>query len=695
MIQIDDMLQRLNRYQRQAVLDESPAALVNANVGSGKTTVLISKVFYQHMVLQVPLKEMVVLTFTNKAANEIRERMIAADPQVKEEDMPWFGTFHSVAMRMLQTVLPVETLRYTKSFTVLDPDELNEMAERLITEHGFKIKYRSKLSKRLEAFAAGQLLYGVMKQADDIAKLWDCIIGEKVAQNKMDFDDLIRNAAQLLNCCDFAPKWVIVDEFQDCDSLQLEFIRATMSAGTKLFAVGDPNQIIYSWRGSSKNIFTGFIREVSARELSLPLNYRSSNTILEAAKCFLENRSDLEGIREPGCGIIVRKHYSPFMEADYLADKIRQLHNTGVDYHDIAVFYRLQRQSGTIADVFRHAGIPFEISARKTLKDIPVLQWLVRLLSASVNKNDRNGIISVLTNKQFGPGLTLAQARRLTESDGSPLSDKIRGFTQWAVKSGTVHEIYDYFDLDVYLSPTSVTFQENRAYVLGLLERLEEYIAKRKCALVPGLADFLNLAALYGTEILLDGDPVYEDTVKLMTLHACKGLEFQYVFIIGVNYGLIPLRADPGKEQNCDEEEKRLFFVGITRAKDYLELSYYTSPDDPRIAPGASSYLSVIPRRLLDYEEESRSGETDLQSFRRMIMKNRDRDRIKDPFSSLNETVQKEKDTPPVVSAERKVRHAKYGEGVIESENENTVTVDFPEYGSKSFSKDFCPLEYL
>ncbi len=694
MLQIDDMLQKLNSYQRQAVLDNSSAVLVNANVGSGKTTVLISKIFYQHMVAGVPLNEMVVLTFTNKAADEIRERMMAADPSVKPEDMPWFGTFHSVAMRMLQNVLPLETLHYNKSFTVLDPDELNEMAERLITEQRLKIKYRSKLSKRLEAFLSGHPLYGVMKQADDIGGLWDCMIKEKLTQNKMDFDDLIRNATLLLPQGEFLPQWVIVDEFQDCDRLQLEFIRAALGEKTKLFAVGDPNQIIYSWRGSSRNIFSEFLKEVHARQFSLPINYRSSSTILEAAKCFLENQSELAGIREPGCGITVKRHYSPFMEADYLAEKINQLHQAGVEYRNIAVFYRLQRQSGTVADALRHKAIPFEVSVRKTLKDIPVLQWFVRLLNASVNLNDQNSLLSVLTNSQFGPGFTFSQARKVMETTGEcTLSDKIRGFSNWAAESGSAWKIYDYFGLDSYLFPTSAVFEGNKKLILGMLTQLEAFSSKHSCTFIQGLSDFLNSAVLYGTDgITEETEP--KDSVKLMTLHTCKGLEFQYVFILGVNYGLIPMRADTGRELSQEDEERRLFFVGITRAKDYLELSYYTSPDDPRVQPGPSSFLSVIPRHLLDYKDEERSGEADLQAFRRKIMENRGKNPLANPFSSLDKTEPAEEETPEVLS-ERKVRHAKYGDGIIYSEDDETVTVEFPGYGLKSFSKDFCPLEFL
>jgi DNA helicase-2/ATP-dependent DNA helicase PcrA len=697
LIHIENVLQKLNTHQRSAVLDESRAALVNANVGSGKTTVLISKALYQHVVRQVSFDDMVVLTFTNKAAGEIKERMIGADPQASDEEMFWFGTFHSVALKMLQAFLPVETLGYTREFTIAAPDELIEMAESLISEHGLRIKYRNKLAKRLEALHSGHSLYGVMKRVDDLELLCDLLEKEKISQNKMDFDDLIHNAVRLLRSESWSPEWVIIDEFQDCDSLQMELIRAMSSENTKLFAVGDPNQTIYSWRGGNRNIFSEFKREYQATEFSLPLNYRSSSTILEAARGFMENSSELEGVREPGSGILVRKHYNPFQEADYLTDKIKRIHEEdGVAYKNIAVFYRMLRQSKTLEDLCRRKEIPFTVSARKTLKDIPVLQWLARLLVASVNKKDRNSLISVLTDTHFGEELTLTQARKTIDSKiESALCEKIRGFSKWTADGKMAAEIYDYFELDNYLSPTSVSFQENKDWVIAFLSELDEELSKTNAEFLIALKDFLNSSALYGLDILAPNESaVSEDTVKLMTLHACKGLEFQYVFIIGVNDGLIPLRVTSKREQNL-EEEKRLFFVGITRAKDRLELSYYSSPDDSRILPGKSSYISVIPRHLLDDESETDPVKADLQAFRRIVMENRSHGPKPDIFPLIDTNPPKPALAEHSKTIVRKVVHAKYGEGVIESEDEEIITIAFAHYGLKSFSKDFCSLEFL
>ena len=680
MAELDALLQKLNPDQRRAVLDESRAALVCANVGSGKTTVLIAKALYQHAVRGIPLDRMVVLTFTNRAADELRERMAGADPQAKPADMPWFGTFHSVAMRLLQTVLPVGELGYTPAFTVLDPEAKVETALALIAEHGLDVKYRTKLDKRLEALDAGQPLWGAMKRADDIGRLAELLAQEKVRQNKMDFDDLLRNAALLLHKGNWSPDWIVVDEFQDCDGLQEELIRAMAGERTRLFAVGDPNQSIYGWRGGSRDVFDRFRREYGAVEFPLPVNYRSSATILEAARCFLEDRSALEGIREPGARIAVRSHYSPFLEADWLADRILRLHESGTAFRDVAVFYRLQRQSKPLEDAFGRSGIPYAVSVRKTPAEVPVLRWLLRLLNAAANPVDRGSLVSALSDPQFGE-LTEAQAKKAAKAgDGPGLYETVRLFPEWAGDGRTAQELWDYFELNRRLMPTSASFSENRELALAFFNRLEDFCGKSGQEFLPGLTGFLNSSALYGTEPA-PGDG--GDTVRLMTLHACKGLEFGHVFIVGVNDGLIPLAGERDRE-----EEKRLFFVGITRAKDALELSYYTNPGDPRIRPGAGEYLAMLPDSLIEYASAPAAPPPDLQAFRRAILENR-RNAASAPAETAKEPETQQAESP------RRVRHPRYGEGVVRSETGGEITAVFGPYGAKTFSKEFCPLEFL
>ena len=292
-----EQLQRLNEYQKAAVFDESNACLVNANVGSGKTTVLITKVMYLHYEKQVPYRQMVVLTFTNKAADEIKERLLALEPDIPEEELWGFGTFHSVSLRMLKEQLPVEQLGYTKNFTVMDPDEETELAEQLIVTYQLKIKYKNRLKKRLEQQKS--------KYQDDIETLKVLLQEAKKNQDKMTFDELLTNTCKLLK--DYrasqdkieggTPSWIIVDEVQDSDEKQLALIDCLKSTETHFFAVGDPNQVIYSWRGSAFHIFYQLKTKYQATELTLPVNYRSSKEILAVARCFMQQGGALESSR--------------------------------------------------------------------------------------------------------------------------------------------------------------------------------------------------------------------------------------------------------------------------------------------------------------------------------------------------------------------------------------------------------------
>lgn len=718
-----EQVQRLNEYQKAAVFDESNACLVNANVGSGKTTVLITKVMYLHYEKQVPYRQMVVLTFTNKAADEIKERLLALEPDIPEEELWGFGTFHSVSLRMLKEQLPVEQLGYTKNFMVMDPDEETELAEQLIVTYQLKIKYKNRLKKRLEQQKS--------KYQDDIETLKVLLQEAKKNQDKMTFDELLTNTCKLLK--DYresqdkieggAPSWIIVDEVQDSDEKQLALIDCLKSPETHFFAVGDPNQVIYSWRGSAFHIFYQLKTKYQATELTLPVNYRSSKEILAVARCFMQQGGALESSRtesRDGEKIQIRKMYDPFQEADYLAGRIQKLHEVGVPYQEIAIFYRLQEQSAVFEQVFAREGIPFEVSLKKTVKDLPVLNWLLKVLRFAVNPRDLASGIAALTDKKYGDGITVREAEKElafliedrigaesenlnriqeTEKEVSvSLADCMIGFEKeyQDCASITAEEIWNYFFLDSYLHPTTADYRENRALVVDFLQRMIAYQEEKKEKVLDGFREFLNLSSLYGIHILQKEIHNEDDSVKLMTLHASKGLEFSYVFITGVNYGLIPLQTKSFEEE---EEEQRLFFVGITRAKEHLELSYYTNPGQYRAMPGPSRFLRMIPGKLVEGGElEKTDAAAHLQELKREILKNRQTEEDK---RNSNLYTEKKKQQDPVRKTDqadqrppKKVKHSKYGYGVIISEDDIMIKVVFEDYGEKDLMKAFTALEY-
>lgn len=668
-----DIFDQLNEEQLAAVTDESNACIVNANVGSGKTTVLISKIFYLHHEKGVSFQDMFVLTFTNKAADEIKARITLLDKTITENEMLYFGTFHSVALKLLKDVLPVESLGVTKDFTIVSPDEELEMAKTIITQHRLTIKYESQLLKRIENAKRGKILHGNMKKPDAINTLIDLLSQEKIRQNKMSFDDLIQHTTALLQQYTFSPAWIIIDEFQDSNSDQLQLIKAVSDDHTKLFVVGDPNQVIYSWRGSRKDIFETFQEDYHARVLSLPQNYRSCTNILNSAKCFLETTSDLIGVREPGNKIIIKNHYNPFQEAQYLTERITENLQSGMQYNDIAILYRLQKQSEILENVFTKCGIPYEVSKHKTLRDIPVLNWVMNLLAAAVNSDDTNALMSVLCNSKYGEHLDQFQANVIVNTQApekSFLFDKIADFKNWCQNKSCLTQVYEYFRINEYINPTSSAFPEDQKYIDDLFGKIDEYIRFQNVDLFTGLQQFINSAALFGVDILKDDIHLENNTVKLMTLHSSKGMEFKQVYIIGVNPGLIPLHTTMDEE----EEERRLFFVGMTRAKDHLELSYYTSPDDMRVSPGKSYYLSFIPPMYIE-EEQVDCADTDLQLYRHEVAETRHTNQLQ------------------AEQKQRMVRHQKYGTGTVTQETEDSITVCFEGYGEKEFLKMFSEFE--
>ncbi|RII33527.1 ATP-dependent helicase [Clostridium chromiireducens] len=701
-------LKRLNEYQKEAVLDESNACIVNANVGSGKTTVLISKIIYLHYAKNISYKDMIVLTFTNKAANEIKERLIASDDSIQLEELEGFGTFHSVALHLLKNVLPVEKIEYDKEFLVIDPEEELDIAMQIIQEEKLKIKYKNRLIKRLEqAMSIEKEEEKISRYDDDIFNLVELLKEEKIKQNKMTFSDILKNANILLEDYKIEPKWIIIDEVQDSDKLQLDFIDKLKSMNTKLFAVGDPNQVIYSWRGSSLNVVYTLKHRYNARELSLPINYRSSSSILEAARCFQQNGDSLIGAREAGNKIVVKNQYNPFNEACYLADKIKEIHNAGVPYKEIAIFYRLQNQSQVFEDVFLKNEIPFEVSMKKTIRDIPVLNWIIKLLRFCVNTNDLSSATYVLSNKDYGERMTEKAARKIVKEHNiimSELLEKMYNFLNECSNITKSGEIYTYFEFDKYIRPTASTYNEDKESICALLGIIMEYVKEKQVPFLNGLRDFINSSALYGVNILQKDITNETDSVKLMTLHASKGLEFSYVFITGVNYGLIPLHTRDMEE----EEEQRLFFVGITRAKDYLELSYYTNPDYQRVAPGESRYIYMIPEKLIQ-NDKVKSENVNLQELKKQIQEAKAHGKKEEAVVTesivkiVNRTEEAVVSKPADISVVEEinhepikwVNHKKYGIGKVLNEDDMMVEVEFENYGVKEFIKAFSELEFL
>ena len=707
----------LNSYQMEAVTDENDACIVNANVGSGKTTVLIAKILYLHYEKKIPLEKMVVLTFTNKAAGEIIERLKKKEPGLTEEQVQFFGTFHSVAMRMLKnTLLQAEAENgeidhtvenssmvpeeWTSEFEIIDPDEEQELALCLIAEYSLKVKYKNRLKKRLEQeypnYKAGKV---TSRCKDELFRLYPLLQKEKKKENKMSFSDLLEEGTRLLKMGkNSRPEWIIVDEVQDSDRSQLEFLEALKGPETKIFAVGDPNQVIYSFRGTTQNMFFLLKNRFQAKELSLPVNYRSNASILEAANRFLQFGGKIQGSNECGEKIQIRNHYDPFQEAMYLADKIWTLHQEGKEYRDIAVFYRLQKQVEILEKMFAEQNIPYEVSVKKSWKDIPVLNWLMYVLRFATHPDDIQAGMQVLMDKRFGDKCTKKKAEDIIKNHKTEKSDIYKNmmlfYTEKEVLSG--EDIFDSLGLKEALHPTSADYQQDAKQVLDFLNQICTYSREKKLNMSDGIREFLNGVALGTIESPEDTQESAEKEeaggrVKLMTLHASKGLEFDTVFIIGVNPGLLPIRCSSFDQE---EEERRLFFVGITRARNHLELSYYTNPGEPGVLGSYSNYLKMIPEELLEWKE-IRSDEEKRTNLKELTRRAKEEIRKAEAQKAENVQEQKTESEKTENVQEQKAIHPKYGTGIVTSEDDMMVEVEFPNYGKKQFIKAFQEVEMI
>ncbi|MEK6776156.1 MAG: ATP-dependent helicase [bacterium] len=703
-----ESMKKLNQNQMEAIFTNNKKTLVSAMVGSGKTTVLVHKVLYLHFIKDVPLNDMAVLTFTNRAANEIKERITTfymQDNALDNPDLSLFGTFHAVARSVLLSSPILSDLGYTPRFTIMDENERQVFYLRIADELGLNIKYRNKVEKRIERYSQestrpreGGTLYGNMKYEDDLKELIRLGQERKKRSNVMDYDDLIENVNLVLSHPNnnFHPKWIIVDEFQDCSPEQIKMIMNMAGGETSIFAVGDPNQLIYAWRGSDLSIFYDF-RANECKEHHLPVNYRSTTKILDVAKYFISyDVKELNGTREAGVPVSLVNHYDSNQEAIYLATNIKSLNNEGIPFREIAILFRTRQQLKIFETVFQKEGIPFEVASRRTLQDVPPLHWLTKLLKACLNKQDINCIYDAICHETYG--IVESSKVRLQEyqisSDESKKITELEKFTEWLSRNickdenlltfpvkmlnfeswlenkgyADIPSIFDYFDLATYLKPTSIHYPKDVELVKLYLEEISKYAqlsqdADMKSSLLAALSDM----SLGGHQIIAETIDPNSERVKLLTMHSAKGLEFRYVFISGANNGLIPLRHSAMDSEEL-EEEKRLFFVAITRAKDYLEISYHTNPEGWNSYPEPSMFIGYIPQNLLKSKQTRSLVVEEVECDEKNI------DRIGQ------------------WSLGQRIGHTKYGIGTICRISKANIVCNFEKFGEKSFSINFLPI---
>lgn len=705
----------LDPDQKSACLSHARAIAVEARVGSGKTTVLVARLLVLAVRDGIDPFDIVALTFTDRAAALVRSRLDAAAERLGVSFAGVrVGTFHSIARRLLERDLDLASVGYRPGFEILDEGGRLYCLERLAREHRLELAYKKKLVQRLEAWNENRPLIGAMKKADEFSELVRLYTAEKKARQWMDFDDLIAIAKSLLSGSAVPrPKALLVDEFQDSDPRQFEFIEALVDRSTRLFVVGDPHQMIYSWRGTEPRIFERFRTAFAAETISLPRNYRSTRRILDAATAMLgiANRP-IESTRDLGASVRVVAEHDPLSAARYLSSRIAEWRAEGIADDDIAVLVRLKQQIPPLAEGLARSGIRQRDGARRRFDQEPACRWTARMFELATGGGEFAEFLEWVGDRDFGFGRKkdwrllrksvrsktpdlfaqiLAAAREHFEMDGEQrasianleaiVAASRRRFDARTPADRTA--VFADWRIDRLLLPTRASYESDRSAVEAFVDRLLETGGGFEPIASAKILAARAAALLYEESGEKRAGATEDGGIRVMTIHAAKGLEFRAVAIVGVNEGLLPIAAS-ARSFGLEAEERRLFFVAMTRAKDHLDILWLSEPRLPRALGKPSPFLGFLPaeRRVAAEADVAMSASAGISGVAGSP-----------PFFASG--VSGGGDGRPAAGGFRvgdRVRHPRYGTGDVVSATDGTVVVRFAAGAEKSFNTAFSPL---
>jgi DNA helicase II / ATP-dependent DNA helicase PcrA len=646
----EELLAGLNPAQREAVLHVEGPILVLAGAGSGKTRVLTSRIARLIAHQAVPASKILAVTFTNKAAGEMRERI--SSRLGREPEGLWVGTFHAIGARLLRTYPDGSGL--TRNFSIYDQDDTLGLIKRLMDRHRLGKQFTPKGIAGLISDAKNALVRPSDYESlagDPFARaaalVYRDLEMELRRSNAVDFDDLLvlpvlllRRDVALRERLQHRFQFLLVDEYQDTNRAQYEFVRLLAGDARNVFVVGDDDQSIYGWRGADiRNILdfkTDFPDAVIVR---LEENYRSTPEILDLANHVIAANvgrmgKTLRATTPSGERARAVRSLDERDEADWVVDEMMTHRGGGHPLSDIAVLYRTNAQSRTFEESLRRRGIPYRLIGAVRFYDRREIRDLMSYLKLVANPADdeafrravavpRRGIgegtLDVLAEIAREEGMSMLEAAgspraqsRVRQAARAPIAaftsliETLRGQAQESAVDELLRSLVDAIGYGDYLksesAETSIDRLEN---VRELITSAAETVADEEgeVGLSP-LESFLQRAALVAAVDQLDAGA---DAVTLMTLHNAKGLEFPMVFITGLEDGLFPL-AKAFDDPALLEEERRLFYVGITRARRWLTLTYAEQRrrNGELLASRQSTFIQDIPERLLQWQSTIR-----------------------------------------------------------------------------------------
>lgn len=608
----------LNEKQQEAVLHKEGPCLVIAGAGSGKTKVLTTRIA-NLIESGVPSYQILAITFTNKAAKEMKERIAS----LTSFNDAFVGTFHSFGMRIIRE--NVEALDMKRNFTILDSDDVLSLIKRILKEKGYEPKVVSPYFVRSKiSFIKNEMLttYEIEKYFnDDLEKIAYEVYLEynNILQknNSVDFDDLLRlpvllfeRHPDILEIYQNRYRYILIDEYQDTNEVQYKMVKLLAKKRRNLFVVGDPDQSIYQFRGANYKNILNFEKDYpDTKVISLEDNYRSTKMILDAANDVIRNNQNrkeknLKSHHGDGAKIKYMRAMDEKEEGHFIIKEIKKLLEEGYSKKDMAVFYRTNAQSRSLEEQFLKSNIPYKVVgsfyfySRKEIKD------LISYLKLILNPKDDISLRRVINTPKRGIGdASIARLENIAEEKKTSMFEAIEGGKELIFK-----ELIKTLQKDAEsLSLTELV--EDVLTKSGLKQELENEKSLEADFRLDNLNEFKSITANYEKETgSVDlGDFLEEislvsdieehkedkDVVTLMTLHSAKGLEFPIVFLTGMEEELFPHQNSLAEKDGL-EEERRLCYVGITRAKERL----YLTNARQRMLYGRTS--QTMPSRFLD-----------------------------------------------------------------------------------------------
>lgn len=734
---IEEKLNSLNDMQRKGVLKTEGPLLLLAGAGSGKTRVLTHRIAYL-IEKGVNPWNILAITFTNKAAREMKERAAAITPRGNEV---WVSTFHSTCVRILRR--EIDKIGWSNQFSIYDADDSERLIKDILKELNISDKMyppkyvQSVISSQKdtmtspEEFASETEKDFRLKRVADIYRIYQKRLKDN---NALDFDDLIYMTVRLfeerpdiLEKYQERFRYIMVDEYQDTNGSQYELVRLLAKKYRNICVVGDDDQSIYGWRGADIRNILSFKEDYKEAEVyKLEQNYRSVQPILDAANSVIKNNrhdvlKNLWTDRTEGDKIKIYRAEDDRFEAEYICSEIDKGVLAGKEYKDFAILYRNNALSRVIEERLIKAGIPYRLFGGTRFYDRREIRDIMSYLKAVYNPDDDIALRRIINVPKRGIGDTtvgrvseyalennisfytaLSKCEDIS-SISSAAAKKLKAFAKMFSELREASQEYSVsFFIEKVISDTGYKTEleaENTDMSRGRIENLEELVNKavefeETSEEDKSLSAFLEEVALVAdVDAYAEGD----DTVVLMTLHSAKGLEFDTVFIAGFEENIFPgYRALMEGDINALEEERRLCYVGITRAKRKLYLTSAVSrlQHGNYVANSISRFAKEIPEELIEFNQQGV----------RTVKESRPAVEFKNPSNNFRRPVNSYKMPEPKnvtldYGVGDKVRHFKFGTGIVTNIEpggaDYEITVDFDSVGTKKLMAKLAKIKKL